>query len=324
MTSYFLGLDVGSTKTHALIADETGRAVGLGHSGAGNQQGVGYDGTRQAMQDAFSQALAMAGLTAADIHAAGFGISGYDWPSQLPAHQEVIATLGLNCPCEVVNDAVIGLLAGAAQGWGVGIVAGTGNNVRGRDRQGREGRITGEGSFFGEFGGSGELAALAIRAVTYEWTQRGPHTALSNIFIAHTGARDLPDLIEGIDLGRYRWSAEWARLIVQAAQEGDAVARDLLAFSGRELAENACAVIRQLQMQDETFEVVLAGSLFKSGDLLIEPLRQTLLAFAPHASFTHLTAPPVVGGVILAMQQTGLATPPLRPTLLETASRLIP
>ena len=36
MTHYFLGADVGSTKTHVVIADETGRVLGLGEGGAGN------------------------------------------------------------------------------------------------------------------------------------------------------------------------------------------------------------------------------------------------------------------------------------------------
>ena len=44
MAPYYLGLDVGSSKTHALIADAAGRCVGFGAAGAGNYQTVGYDG----------------------------------------------------------------------------------------------------------------------------------------------------------------------------------------------------------------------------------------------------------------------------------------
>ena len=40
---YFLGIDVGSSKTHALIVDETGQCVGFGKSSGGNHQGVGYE-----------------------------------------------------------------------------------------------------------------------------------------------------------------------------------------------------------------------------------------------------------------------------------------
>lgn len=39
--SFFLGIDVGSSKTHALIVDETGQCVGFGRSSGGNHQGFG-------------------------------------------------------------------------------------------------------------------------------------------------------------------------------------------------------------------------------------------------------------------------------------------
>ena len=41
---YYLGVDVGGTKTHALIADDTGQALGFATGGPGNWEGVGYDG----------------------------------------------------------------------------------------------------------------------------------------------------------------------------------------------------------------------------------------------------------------------------------------
>ncbi len=47
---YFLGIDVGSSKTHAVIADETGRCTGFGRSDGGNHQVVGYSGLARALQ----------------------------------------------------------------------------------------------------------------------------------------------------------------------------------------------------------------------------------------------------------------------------------
>ena len=41
---YYLGADVGATKTHVLIADDCGQAVGFGQSGPGNHESVGYGG----------------------------------------------------------------------------------------------------------------------------------------------------------------------------------------------------------------------------------------------------------------------------------------
>jgi N-acetylglucosamine kinase-like BadF-type ATPase len=323
LPQYFLGIDAGGTKTHALIADASGRALGFGSAGAGNWQRVGFDGQPAVLRAAMDAALAMAGLRVADLTAAGLGMAGFDWPSQLAAHQQSAAAAGISCPAGIVNDAIIGLLAGAAQGWGVVLVAGTGNNVRGRDRHGREGRITGEGMRFGEFGGGGELVMKAVHAVAYEWSRRGPHTAVSDLLMATTGASDLESLLEGIDTGRYVQDAAWALAVFQAAYAGDAVAREVIAWSARELGESACAVIRQLDLQHETFEVVQIGSLFEGGALYVDPLCETIRALAPGARFVRLRVPPVIGGVALAMQTAGITSVAPRERLIESTAALM-
>ena len=146
MTRYFLGVDVGGTKSHALIADETGQALGFGQAGPGNHEVVGYAGLRQVLEDITAQAEAMAGIRRVEIAGAGFGLGGYDWPSERAATLEAIAALGLQAPVEAVNDTIVGLLAGAEQGWGVALIAGTSNNCRGWDKSRREGRVLGNGA----------------------------------------------------------------------------------------------------------------------------------------------------------------------------------
>src|ERR1041384_440593 len=115
---YFLGADLGATKTHTLIVDETGRALGFGESGPGNHESVGYDGMFQSMQDGMEQALRAAGLKKEDITGAGFGVAGYDWASEYAETASVIERLGLQAPYKFVNDAVLGLVAGSEAGGG--------------------------------------------------------------------------------------------------------------------------------------------------------------------------------------------------------------
>ena len=103
---YFLGVDVGSSKTHALIVDETGRCIGFGRSGGGNHQSVGYEGLTSVLRESFSQACEMSGASAASISGAGFGVAGCDFPSDREPHLQAIATLGLSCPVDVVNDEI--------------------------------------------------------------------------------------------------------------------------------------------------------------------------------------------------------------------------
>lgn len=316
---YFLGVDVGATKTHALIADETGNVIGFGQAGPGNHEVVGYPGLQRAVQDCVNQALQGSGLTVWQVEGAGFGVGGYDWPVELSDTLEALSVLHLDCPVEVVNDAVIGLVAGAAEGWGLVLVAGTGNNVRGRDRQGRQGRVTGNGIACGEFGGGSDMVFCAIQLVCQAWTLRGQPTALTDAFIALTGAVDASDLIEGLVLERYHPEADWARTIFKVAAEGDPVAQEVIAWNARELGATAVGVIRQLDLQTETFDVVLAGSIFEGGALYLEPLRQVILQAAPGARLVRLDAPPVVGGVLLGMEKAGLDGYPLRERLIASA-----
>ncbi len=163
---YYLGADLGATKTHTLIVDETGRALGFGESGPGNHESVGYDGMFNSMQQGLDQALKSAGLTKAHITGAGFGVAGYDWASEIEATAAVIDQLGLNAPYKFVNDAVPGLVAGAEEGWGVVVVSGTGSNCRGWDREHkREGRVTGHGIMMGEGAGGSELLHRGMQLV---------------------------------------------------------------------------------------------------------------------------------------------------------------
>lgn len=323
MTKYFLGVDIGATKSHALIADETGRALALGTGSAGNYEVVEYRGLTKTLNAITDEALSMAGISKDRLAGAGFGIAGYDWPAEREPTLQAIQTLGLSTPFEFVNDTIIGLLVGAPQGWGVAVVAGTSCNCRGRDRQGREGRMTGCGPWLGEYGGASELVDKAVQAVGMAWTLRGPATRLTEAFMDLTGATDIVDLLEGLALERYRLSAADAPVVFQVAAGGDEVAQETIYWTGRELGSLAVGVIHQLNFEKLDFEVVLIGSLFKGSPVLTETMSSTIHLVAPKARLVRLTAPPVVGGVLLGMAQASVEPRAIRQALIESTSALL-
>jgi N-acetylglucosamine kinase-like BadF-type ATPase len=316
MTHYFLGADVGSTKTHVVIADETGRVLGLGEGGAGNPDTVGYEGLRHTLEIATRSAVQQAGLALDQIAGAGFGVSGLDYPSQKAPTLQAIESIGLCAPTEAVNDALIGLVAGVVDGWGIAVVSGTGCNCWGRDRNRRQGQVTGGGWQLGEFAGAGELVLRAVQLVSYEWTRRGPATQLTPALIRYSGATDVVDMLHGLTSGRLSIDAAAAPLIFEVARQGDAVAIDLIHWAGRELGELAKAVIRQLDFAALEFDVVLLGSMFNGGAMLIDPLRESIAELAPHARLMRLQTLPVIGAVLLGMEQARW------PVTLEIRSRL--
>src|SRR5215208_1410480 len=123
---YFLGIDVGSSKTHALIADETGNCISFGNSGGGNHQGMGYERLTEVLQKSFLTASQLSGVRKDQIAGAGFGIAGFDFPSERVDHLQATAPLGLSCPVEIVNDGANGLISGTSLGIGVNVTAGSG------------------------------------------------------------------------------------------------------------------------------------------------------------------------------------------------------
>jgi N-acetylglucosamine kinase-like BadF-type ATPase len=320
---YYLGADVGSSKTQILIADERGKTAGTGMAGPGNHQTVGYEGMYSALQDGITQALDEARITVKDISSSGFGISGYDWPSDEPKMVETINRLNLQAPFEMHNDAILGLVAGAEGGWGIAVVSGSGCNCWGWDRDRKHiGRVTGFGDLTGEAAGSTELVYRTMQLVAHAWIKRGHKTAMTQLFIDYVGAKDIVDLLEGYTTGRYRVDGSAAPLVFQVAETGDPVARQLIHWAGSELGELAKAVIRQLNFQDINFDIVLVGSMFEGGSLLVDPMRETVRQLAPGARLVKLSVPPVIGALLLGMQSGGLQpTPEIRKMLTDSFAR---
>jgi len=320
---YFLGIDVGSSKTHALIVDETGQCVGFGKSSGGNHQGVGYDRLTEVLQESFAPAREMCSVDSADIAGAGFGVAGFDFPSDRESHLQAIAALGLSCPIEVVNDGVNGLLAGATRGIGVNVTAGSGTNCRGRGRDGREGRIVGNGIEFGEYGGAIEITAKALEMVNYAWIKRIPPTTLTRIFLNSTGAMNEIDLMEGISSYRYHLFPFMAVEIINAAREGDAAARDVIHWSGKELGWLAVSVARQIEMENDEVEIIQSGSVFEAGEMIMNPMRDIVLKHCTKAKLIRLDGPPVVGAVILGMEQINFNGYAVRDGIVKTAKEMV-
>ncbi len=320
---YFLGVDVGSSKTHTLIADETGVCIGFGKAWGGNHQGVGYDGLEKVLKESFGAASEMAGVDSAHIAGAGFGVAGYDFPSDRESHLRAISALGLSCPVEVVNDGVNGLLAGATCGIGVNVTSGSSNNCRGRNKEGKEGRIVGNGATFGEYGGAIEIVQRGLQMVNYAWIKRIPPTALTKVFIEAVGAKNEMDLMDGLSSEQYHLFPYLALEVIKAANEGDVAAREILHWSGEELGWLAVSVARQIEMENDEVEIVQSGSVFEAGAIIMDPMRDVVMKHLPKAKLIRLYGPPVVGAVILGMEQVHFDGYAVRENIIRTAKEIL-
>jgi len=148
-------------------------------------------------------------------------------------------------------------------------------------------------------------------------------TKLVDALVEYVGTKDLNDLIRGYTTNEYQIGAEAAPIVFRVAYEGDQVARELIHWAGCELGEMANAVIRQLEFENLAFDVVMTGSMFEGGAMLIEPMRETIHKLAPGARLVRLHTPPVIGAVMLGMEADNLAvTSSIRATMANTVSSI--
>ncbi|MGN6379871.1 MAG: BadF/BadG/BcrA/BcrD ATPase family protein [Gaiellales bacterium] len=300
-----VGVDGGGTKTHAVVADETGAMLGFATHGPSNWESVGLRGALDALREAISNALHQAGASSADVAGAAFGLAGVDWESDMPRMRGVIDQLRLPCMYELVNDSFIALRAGTDSPMGVVLVAGTGAVAAGRNRDGRTFRTLGEGPVLGDVGAASDVSDAAVRAVADAYTGRGPGTVLTEELCGLTGCETAAEFLEWYSRG-VEPIRNAAPAVVRAAQEGDPVAQGIMRWAGSALGASAALVARQLEMTDEEFDVVLSGGLFRAGSAILNSsLEGVLHPVVPRARLVQLDPPPAVGAVLLALDGLG-------------------
>lgn len=303
MTGYYLGVDTGASKTHVLVTDRQGNVKAFVEGGPGNPQSIGgYSALEKHLSELTIKACELGEIAIKDIRSAGLGLAGFDWPSQKERFYQLARGAGLPERTEMVNDAGLGIYAGTKEGWGVCVAAGTSFNCRGRGPDGREAIAIGDGMRWGEGAGALELALKSAQAVIAQYTMSGPETRLTKLFLRTFGSSSLADLVEGIVTGKIRVTATLAPQIIETAQQDDETARQVVQWAAESLANLAKGAIRQLGLVGQTFEVILSGSFFKAGEIIIAPMKKSVLRLAPYAEFHLLDLQPVCGGALLAME----------------------
>jgi N-acetylglucosamine kinase-like BadF-type ATPase len=131
------------------------------------------------------------------------------------------------------------------------------------------------------------------------------------------------DLVEGISNGQYHLSPYLAKEVFKAAFEGVDAARDIIHWAGEELGWLAISVARQIEMQDEVVEIIQSGSVFEAGEIIINPMQDIVLKHLPKAKLIRLDGPPVVGAVILGMEQAQFNGYAVRGKMIRTTKEIV-
>jgi N-acetylglucosamine kinase-like BadF-type ATPase len=300
-----LGVDGGGTTTEAWLAEPGGKLIGRGTAGPSNAKAVGPQAARQALDLAIQAAFHAGGFAATTVDIACLGLAGFDrpddrrllaeWADQARwAHRTVLA-----------NDGDLVVAAGTPEGWGVGVIAGTGSIAVGRSSQGRAARAGGWGHIFGDEGSAYRVVLDALRLVARRADGREPtapgRDPLTERLCAALGVSEPAQIVTAIyspEFGRAQLAA-LAPAVLAARDDDIEVIPRLLIPAGAALAEMVVAVARSLGWQAGPLAVAAAGSFLLSASVVLEEMVSSITRQGYRVTLTPV-AHPVQGALVLA------------------------
>lgn len=301
-----VGVDGGGTKTEAVILDAHDQVLGQGIAGPSNPLRVGVANAAAAVREAIDKACAEAHVRREDIIAAQVGLAGARRLELSLRMREALSNLGI-ADVQVCGDADIALYATTDNGGpGVVVIAGTGSVCCGVNARGRRVWAGGWGPIAGDEGGGAWIARRAIRAVAHASDGRGPKTSLMSAacnYFHVTTPDDLSTAIYAPTITNERL-AGFGKHVVEAAKAKDIVAREILTEGATELVLMIAAVIRNLKLEGEHFQVGYVGGVFNAaGELVLTTIRERLKQIAPQAVLSSPSVSPAVAAARMARER---------------------
>jgi N-acetylglucosamine kinase-like BadF-type ATPase len=328
LTSAFLAIDAGNSKTDVAVVSAGGEVLGSARGGGFQPPAVGVRAAVGALSATVGEALAEAGAPPAAATGEPAGdepdsaappvahvsacLANADLPREEKELAAALAARRWGRTTHVANDTFAILRAGlpddASVEHGVAVVCGAGINCVGQDGSGNTHRFPALGRLSGDFGGGGGLSDEAIWYAARSEDGRGEPTQLAGALPGHFGLPSMYALIEAFhmgDLPRTRMH-EITPLLFTVASAGDPVARALVHRQAEEIVSMVSVTLSRLDLLATETPVFLGGSVAAARHpLLHDHLTRELAAAAPLAAPRVVAAPPVLGSALLALDRAG-------------------
>jgi N-acetylglucosamine kinase-like BadF-type ATPase len=310
MTALLLGVDGGSTKTVALIADSTGTVLGAGRNGSSDIHAApDPSGPLDRIASAVREAATAGGVDPSAIDAAAFSLCGADWPEDVAVYQGgLVERLGLKETPAVYNDAIGALRAGTPGGVGVSLVLGTGGAIGARAADG----TTWFSGMRLEESGAGEFGHRAYALMLRGEYGAGPVPEFQPQALALFEVDSVEDLVHAITARGGpggRGIARLAPILLDAGHRGDPQAKQIIQEHAELLAGYVRTASRRVGHPPAGVTLVVTGGVIRHHCTdLVDALARALPAF----EMVRASIEPVYGALLLAADGAGIRPDPER------------
>ncbi|MFF1877764.1 N-acetylglucosamine kinase [Leifsonia sp. NPDC058230] len=300
-----IAVDGGGSKTDAVAIDLDGTVVANARGTTSSPHIIGMAESVELIDRLIGDILAQTGPRA--ITQTNVYVSGLDLPAEIAAFTAAIAGTAWG-DAVVDNDLFALLRAGTAEADAVAVVCGTGINAVGVRADGLVIRYPSLGIISGDWGGGWHLGEQALWHAARAVDGRGPETSLATTIPAVYGLESLQAVIEALHFERIP-NADLSLIspsVFGAARAGDAVAGSLVDRQAAEIVTFAATTLRRLDLLDRAVPVVLGGGVIGARDeRLLGAIERGLAERAPLAHIELVTAAPILGAAMLALEAAG-------------------
>lgn len=285
---YVLGFDGGGTKTDCVLMDESCQILARTRSGPSNPTRVGLEAAFAALLEAADKALAVSGISAADVVSIGGGIAGL---GAARATHDLVRMLKPKFPNAVVNlnNDLTMALAATGENPSIVVIAGTGSAVFGRNTPDKLAREGGWGPALGDPGSAYDIGRKAIVLSLRHWL-RGQNAPLGDEILRLLDC----NWVELQDQIRANPDSVFPKvfpIVAKAANESDQSARALLQSAAEELSEMVGRVVETLGLRDQSFFLAKTGGVFGRSPVLDDRFDTLVAKIAPKARIGPLPMP---------------------------------
>jgi N-acetylglucosamine kinase-like BadF-type ATPase len=307
--NYIIGVDGGNSKTDYYLFDIQGNFVDHINTGTCSHERFSdaYSSTFRIMNENIQLLLTRNHLTIDDIAAGAFGLAGADIRSQKENLCKVIEQIGFT-HYALDNDSFLGIKAGCEKGFGICSVNGSGTSTGGISPSGKRLQVGGVGSeLSGDEAGGFFLARKVLRAVYDFFYRLGRETRMTEpvMELMQISSKELfiECAVDGI-LKRTIPNTQLMQIMFSSADNGDAVALDILNDTAQQLAYSSVGCIHNLDF-DEEVDIILSGSVWVKAEspLLLNKYKDHVSNLTTHrCNFILLQVPPATGAVLWALE----------------------
>jgi len=310
-TNYYLGIDVGGTKTEVAIMDEMGQVWGRGLSEGGNLHNCLFGDMIGNIEEAIRQAKIDLAETIGDpfvilghvLRSGCIGLAGLDTRLDKSRIEDYLQNKdemwGLR-ELYLVNDGVVALRSGIEENRGVCLISGTGANCYGicDDKEAKAGDW---GYVLGDQGSGYALGRKILQQAMKEYDGREVNK-LSMRVMDILGLSSLEELFEYVyrdEKGRVDEVASLGQIVYEADYKEDTFVKLVVGEMIDELVLAYRTVVKRLELSGK-FGVKLAGGMLRVNDYIVEELKNRIIEVTAEVSFVDLGVSPAWGAAKIA------------------------